>query len=188
MNHSNSSLKPFPYRRIGVIGTTGSGKSTLARELGKRLNIPIIELDSLHWEPGWREAPRDLTRQRMQILVRQEAFVVDGNYGFLRDIIWPRLQAVFWLDYPLPIILWQLLHRTVRRSVSQELLWGTNVERLWPQFFSKDSLFLWALNTYKKHKKVYEGLLSSTEYKHIKTFHLNNPNSTKEWLRNLNIR
>lgn len=178
-----NSIINFPYRRIAVVGTTGSGKSTLAETLAQRLNIPHIELDALSWEPNWIEAPREVTRQRIESFTRSEAWVADGNYGFCRDIIWSRLQAVVWLDYPLPVILWQLWWRTWRRVIKKELLWGTNYERLWPQFFSKDSLFLWALQTYKRRKRTYTDLLASPVYAHLKVFRFKSPRETGAWIR-----
>ena len=50
-------MSSFPYQRIVVIGTTSSGKSTLAARLANRLHMDFIELDALHWEPNWQEAP-----------------------------------------------------------------------------------------------------------------------------------
>jgi adenylate kinase family enzyme len=174
---------PAAIRRIAVVGTTGSGKSTLAENIAHHLHIPHFELDAFHWEPNWTEAPRDETRQRVEAFTRTEAWVTDGNYAFCRDIIWSRLQAVVWLDYPLALILWQLWWRTWRRVIKKELLWGTNYERLWPQFFSKDSLFLWALQTYKRRKRTYAALLSAPEYASLKVYHFKSPRETEAWLR-----
>jgi len=173
----------FPYRRICVVGTTGSGKSTLAENISHCLHIPHFELDAFHWEPNWTEAPREVTRQRVEAFTRTEAWVTDGNYSFCRDIIWSRTQALVWLDYPLALILWQLWRRTWRRVIKKELLWGTNYERLWPQFFSKDSLFLWALKTYWRHKKTTTTLLSTPEYAHLIVIHFKSRRETEAWLR-----
>src|SRR6478672_10266145 len=38
--------------RIAVIGGIGAGKSTLARELGARLELPVVHLDRLWWTDG----------------------------------------------------------------------------------------------------------------------------------------
>ena len=181
----NSYPDPLPtfIRRIAVVGTTGSGKSSLAVIIAHRLHIPHFELDAFHWEPNWTEAPRDVTRRRVEAFSLTEAWVTDGNYGFCRDIIWSRLQAVIWLDYPLVLILWRLWWRTWRRVTKKELLWGTNYERLWPQFLSKDSLFLWALQTYKLHKRTYAALLSSPEYASLKVYHFKSVRVTEAWLR-----
>ena len=54
---------PLP-RRIVVVGTSGSGKTTLAREVARRLALPHVEIDALHWGPNWTEPPVELFRQR----------------------------------------------------------------------------------------------------------------------------
>lgn len=177
----NTSIS-FPYRRIAVVGTTGTGKSTLAEIIAHRLHIPHFELDAFHWEPNWNEAPRDITRQRVEAFARTEAWVTDGNYGFCRDIIWSRVQAVIWLDYSLPLILWRLWWRTWKRVIKKELLWGTNYERFWHQFFSKNSLFLWAIQTYERRKRTYSDLTSSPDFAHLKVYHFKTPRQTKDWL------
>ncbi len=179
---ANSPLPPS-IRRIAVVGTTGSGKSTLAETLAQALQIPHYELDAFNWQPNWTEAPRELTRQRVEEFTRSEAWVTDGNYSYCRDIIWSRLEAVIWLDYPLGLILWRLWWRTWQRVIRKEFLWGTNYERLWPQFFSKDSLFLWALKTYKRRKGTYTALFSNPEYTHLKMYHFRSQRETDAWLR-----
>ena len=56
---------PFPNKRIVVVGTTSSGKSTLASQLAQKIGGDFIELDALHWEPNWVEAPEEIFRQRV---------------------------------------------------------------------------------------------------------------------------
>jgi adenylate kinase family enzyme len=176
-------LNKFPYLRIAVVGTTGSGKSTLAETIAQRLDAPYVELDALFWEPGWTETSREGMRRRVEEFTLKETWVTDGNYSFCRDLIWSRLQAVIWLDYSLPLILWRLWWRTWRRVIKKELLWGTNYERLWSQFFSRDSIFLWALQTYRRRKRTYTGLFASPEYAHLKVLHFKSPRETETWLR-----
>src|SRR5262245_15322132 len=67
--------------RISVVGTSGSGKTTFANKLAGILRIPHVELDALHWESDWVEAPRDVFRSRVREAVQADRWVVDGNYS-----------------------------------------------------------------------------------------------------------
>lgn len=40
-----------PEMRIAIIGNSGSGKSTLAKSLAKLAGAPLLDLDSVAWEP-----------------------------------------------------------------------------------------------------------------------------------------
>ena len=91
-------------RRIVVVGTTGSGKTTVAAELAKRLHAPHVELDALHWGPAWTEVPDDVFRERTLEAIARDSWVADGNYHQIRDILWPRADAILWLDYSFPVV------------------------------------------------------------------------------------
>ncbi|CAG0943910.1 partial gluconokinase, partial [Anaerolineae bacterium] len=94
-------------KRISVVGVTGSGKTTFARQLAQRLGYPHIEMDALHWEPNWVQAPWDVFRARVDLALHGDTWVIDGNYSRARDIVWERADAVIWLDYALPLVLWR---------------------------------------------------------------------------------
>ena len=179
---------PFPYHRIIVIGTTGSGKSTLAEKLARRLNLKFIELDALHWLPDWQHVTDEEFRLRVDEATRADSWVVAGNYGMARDISWPRAEAAIWLDYPLWTLFWRLWRRTWSRWWTKEFLWGTNYERLLPQFkiwSADDSLFHWMFKTYWRRKREYPRLLALPEYSHLILFHFKNPIETDKWIKSL---
>jgi adenylate kinase family enzyme len=178
----------FPYRRIIVVGSTGSGKSTLAERLASKLNLEPIELDALHWLPDWKHVSDDEFRNLVEVATRSESWVIAGNYSVARDISWPRAEAVIWLDYSLWTVFWRLWRRTWSRWWTKELLWGTNYERLGPQFkiwSAEDSLFTWLFKTYWKRKREYPVLLALPEYSHLKLFHFQNPKETNYWFQSL---
>lgn len=174
----------FPYQRVVVIGVTSSGKSTLAENLAKRFDLDFIELDALHWEPNWQEAPLEVFRCRVEQAIRAEKWAVAGNYHIVRDLIWPKAEAVIWLDYPFLTVLWQLTRRTFKRWWTQELLWGTNREPLLVhlKLWSQDSLFHWLFKTYWRRKREIPQLLSLPEHQHLKLIRFENPKETQKWL------
>src|SRR5918912_2264290 len=139
--------------KIAVVGTSGSGKTTVARELASRLGVPHVELDALFHGPNWTPTPVDEFRARVARAIEGDAFVVDGNYGAVRDIVWPRLELVVALDYPFPLIFAQLLRRTVTRAITREPLWNDNRESLRLSFASRDSILLWSLTTHRRRSR-----------------------------------
>ncbi len=168
-------------RRISVVGTIGSGKTTCARELSDRLGIPHIELDSLHWEANWVEAPDSVFRERVTQSLQNDSWVVDGNYHRVRDIVWGRADTVVWLDYSFGIMMSRLARRTVRRVFTHEKLWNGNQEHL-RSLFTPDSVFWWALKTYRRRRRDYPALLSQPENSHLTVVRLRSPRETKDWL------
>ncbi len=139
------------------------------------MNLPHIELDALHWGPNWTPTPRDEFRLQVADAVSAERWVVDGNYRSVREVIWPRVDTFVWLDYPLSIIIVRLLKRSIRRIVTREILWNDNRETVRGTFFSKDSLFLWAISFYRSHRREYRQLFSGPEYQHLTRIVLPNP-------------
>lgn len=174
----------FPYKRIAVVGATGSGKSTLARKLAEKLALDYIELDALQWGPNWTAVSSDTLREKVGQATLVPRWVCDGNYSITRDIIWPRAEALIWLDYRLSTIFWRLLWRTWRRWRTHEELWNVNHERLFDQFmlWSDRSLFLWLFKSYGQHKREYPHLFTRPEYRHLKVLHFKTPAETDVWL------
>lgn len=172
-------------QRIVVVGTTGSGKTTMAARLSDKLSIPHIEMDALNWGPNWQVRPPDVFQTAVDEATRGQAWVVDGNYSRAREIVWPRADTIVWLDYPLPSVLWRLWWRTLRRGVFREELWSGNRERLWTHFFTRESIFLWALQTYNRRRREYPELLARPEYAHLKLEHLHSPGMADAWLEQL---
>lgn len=180
-------MPPLPYKRIVIIGATSSGKSTLAEKLADQFNYDFIELDALHWEPNWAEAPLEVFRERVEKATQSPGWISAGNYHVVRDILWPKADAVIWLDYSFPRVFWQLTRRTFKRWWTQELLWGTNRESLWShlKLWSKESLFHWLAKTYWRRKREYPQLLDMPEHKHLKLIRFKHPKETEQWLKDL---
>lgn len=180
-------MPSFPYKRAVVIGVTSSGKSTLAERLARRFDLDFIELDALHWEPNWQEARLEVFRARVEKATEAEKWVTAGNYHVVRDLIWPKAEAVIWLDYSLGLVLWQMTRRSLKRWWTRELLWGTNYEPFWIhlKLWSTDSLYHWLFKTYWRRKREYPVLFSRPEHQHLKVIRFTHPSQTEEWLKSL---
>ena len=112
-------------RRVVVIGTTGSGKSTLAERLSEQTGLRVVELDALFWGRDWQGAPVELFRHRVERETRDDGWIVVGNYSQVRDLVWRPADTLVWIDLPLSVVMWRLLRRTIRRTMTKEDLWGT---------------------------------------------------------------
>ncbi|CAO5238095.1 putative adenylate kinase [Frankia sp. AgKG'84/4] len=134
-----------PVRRVLVVGVSGSGKSTLARRLAAALAVPHVELDALHHGPGW--VPRPAFAADVDAATSAPAWVVDGNYSAVQDLVWSRADAVVWLDPPRWLAEWRLIRRTAARLLLRRDLWNGNRER-WRDVPRADHPIRWS---WRKH-------------------------------------
>lgn len=100
-------------QRVMIIGPCGAGKSTLSFDLAKRLDLPLIHMDKLNWQPGWFDAGNERLRGLLAAEVARERWLIEGNYGSSMDLRLARADTVIYLDYPLPLCLWRLMRRIV---------------------------------------------------------------------------
>ena len=164
--------------RIAVVGTTCAGKTTVAKRLAELHGVPHVELDALHWGPGWSEPTADEFRARVGEALSVESWVADGAYhGKLGGLVLEKADLVVWLDPPLPTVLRRLGSRTVRRVRSGEELWGGNRETWRGAFLSRDSLFVWALTTHRPRRARYEERLAKYDLVRLRS-----DRETQEWL------
>jgi adenylate kinase family enzyme len=172
--------------RIVVVGDSGSGKSTVGTELSKQLGIQLVELDALHWEPGWVEADLDVFRKRVEDAVRADDWILVGNYRAQQShFSWPRAQTIIWLDLPLRITIPRLLARSFTRWRSGERIWGDNRERFWSQFkvwAPEESLVGWNLKTHSARQRDFEAAMQDPACAGIQFIRLRSPGEVERWL------
>ncbi|MEX9252219.1 shikimate kinase [Pseudenterobacter timonensis] len=157
--------------KINLVGTSGSGKSTLARRLAAELHLPYIEMDTLFWRPRWQGTPDDLFLAKVDAALNASSgWVLDGNYNRTRPVKWRDVDLVVWVDYGFWRTFRQAVGRAIKRAWTQQELWpGTgNRESFRQSFFSRDSILLWTIKTWRSNRARYEADMRDPRYAHIR--------------------
>ena len=173
------------HRRVIVIGTSGCGKTTFAKALAASQGSRYVELDDLFWAEGWTPKRQPQFIELARRAAQAERWVMDGDYSVARETIWPRATHVVWLNYPRSTVLMRVLRRTVWRVVSHQPLWHGNRESVGRAFFSRQSILVWAANTYDKNRHRYAKLRADKQYAHLVWAELRHPRDAVAYLRQL---
>jgi adenylate kinase family enzyme len=177
-------MAEMTWRRIAVYGTTGAGKTTAAARMGQILNLPVVELDSLFWEPNWTAATDDQFRAsiREALEAHSEGWICDGSYtSKAGDIVLPLVDAVVWLRLPFRIAYWRVVRRTIGRAWTGESLWGTNYES-WRQVLSRDSALVVAITRWSQQSVNIAAALNEIKHE-TQVVELRSPREVQEFLR-----
>ncbi len=170
------------FARVVVVGTSGSGKTTFARALAKRLAAPHVELDALHWLPGWTARDPSAFRTMVDDASSGARWVIDGNYSLTQDMLWSRASAIVWLDYAFALTLWRSLKRTLSRVITGETVCGDNRETWRIAFFSRRSILLWVTRTFPERRRRYGALFAQNAYPDAAKIHLKRPAQASSFL------
>jgi adenylate kinase family enzyme len=177
--------------RVAVLGTSGSGKTTFARRLAAAIGAPHIELDALNWQPGWRDLnshdPEEF-RRRVALAAAGEAWVSDGNYGRVRDLILARATHLVWLDYPRWLVMTRVFRRSLSRAMTGRELWpGTGNREQFSRWLDKEHPLRWAWDTYSERRRRYRALFEDPELTRIGKHCLRRPAEAEPLIRRLRL-
>ena len=173
--------------RIVVVGTSGSGKTTLAKALAAQLALPYIELDALNWQAGWRDLVRndpDEFVRRVALAVAADAWVVDGNYGLVREFVWRRATHLVWLDYDRAIVMYRVIRRSLVRAMLRTELWAGNRER-WLHMLGPSHPIRWAWSTWRRRRREFEERIGQRDYADLVVLRLRRPREAEKLIRQL---
>ncbi len=84
--------------KVLVLGCPGAGKSTFSVHLSQVLNLPVIHLDQLFWNPGWVQTDQAQFRNQVQSEVAKAKWVMDGNYSRSFDLRLSHADLIVVLD------------------------------------------------------------------------------------------
>ena len=168
-----------------MIGGSCTGKTTTSRQLAAILGVPHIELDALHHDAGWQEAPADVFEERVRaaLTTASDGWVADGNYhGKLGTAVLELADTVVWLDLPRWTALRRVLWRTTRRSITREELWNGNRESF-RNTFLRDSIVWWVITRHATHRKKWPPRLAPLT--HLDVVRLRSPREIRDWLQSI---
>jgi adenylate kinase family enzyme len=128
--------------------------------------------------------PTEVFRARVSEQVAQDSWIIDGNYGVVRDVIWSSADTIIWLDYPFLVMLQRLLSRSLFRMISRTPVCNGNLETF-ERVISRDSIIWWGISTYFSRKEKYGRLWESKELQETKLLRFTEPKQAADWLRQL---
>ncbi|PHM45081.1 ATPase AAA [Xenorhabdus mauleonii] len=101
--------------RICIIGPSNSGKSTLANAISRKCGLKAVHLDQLFHLPNtdWQARSRDEFISLHDMAIKEESWVIDGNYSKLLPQRLARATGVIFLDISTPASLFRYTYRTL---------------------------------------------------------------------------
>lgn len=150
--------------RVAIIGSSGAGKSILARRLGSRLAAPVVELDAINWQAGWRDlATHDPEAfvHRTRTAIAGERWVSDGGYRVVLPLILARATDVVWLDYSRAVVMRRVIGRSILRTLTRRELWpGTGNREEVRRWLNREHPIRWAWATLADRRLRYGALFA----------------------------
>lgn len=169
-------------RKIALFGPPATGKTTLARWLSVQLGHPHTDLDDLLFTPGGPLPLEEFRRQAGEI-TRRDEWIVEGNFSKLANVVWHRADVLVWLDFPLALIVYRIVRRSLRQLAGRDdsaqarrLTWST-------AFFSRRSLLRTAIRKYRTNRPRYARQVSETADLGVEVVRLRSPRDVQRWKR-----
>ena len=143
-------------KKIIVIGPSGAGKSVFSRKLGEILNLKVYHLDNIWWKSDKTHISRDEFDLRLQEIIENDEWIIDGDYSRTYEIRIKNADTVFFLNFPLDVCLMGASSRVGTKR--DDLPWVEN--EFDPEF--KEWIINWHNTTLPKVKDLID------KYKHEK--------------------
>lgn len=100
--------------RIVILGCGGSGKTHLANQLAALLELPLTHLDAEFYDSHWKPLPQNEFGELQRRLVKEQRWLLEGNYASTLPIRLERATTVIFLDLPAVACLAGIVQRRLR--------------------------------------------------------------------------
>ena len=159
--------------RIVIIGCPGSGKSTLSRQLHSKTGIPLYHLDNIWWKKDRSHICRDDFDNELQSIMKNDRWIIDGDYSRTYEIRFIHCDTVIFLDYDTDICL-----KGIKERLSTE-----RSDMPWIEDRLDKDLINQVNNYHKNNRVMIYNLIEKYKDKQILIF--SSRNETDEWISNL---
>ena len=147
-------------KKVIVIGCPGSGKSTFSRELQKITHLPLHHLDMMFWNPDKTTVDKETFLERLSAVMKDDEWIIDGNYQSTLEMRLSACDTVFFLDYPTEVCLDGIAER--RGKARDDIPWIETEE---------DGEFVEFITNFNVHQRpTLKALLEKYSDKRIFTF------------------
>ena len=124
--------------KIAVLGYSGSGKSTTTKYLGEFFDIPFLYMDTVYWAENWQERDREEALARVVGFMKQDDWVMDGNYSsLLQKERLEQADHIIFMNFSCWSCLWRVLKRYLknrnktRESIAEGCIEKIDLEFVW---------------------------------------------------------
>ena len=151
-------MKNNTMNKVIIIGCPGSGKSTFSKALHEKTGLPLYHLDMLYWNSDRTTVSKELFRERLQKVIEENQWIIDGNYGSTIEMRMIQCDTVILFDLPTEVCLQGVTERIGKERY--DLPWlETELDPEFRQFiedFPKDTLpYIYELiEKYKDEKRI----------------------------------
>ena len=168
-------------KKIMIIGCCGSGKSTLAKLLVRIIDLPLIHLDREYYKPNWEKPSKNEWGKKVQNLVIQDEWIMDGNYYNTMSIRMEQADTIIFLDFNRFLCTYRVIKRACSSKESVRSDMGKECqERLDMNFFH----YVWNFNKTMR-PRIYELL---KRYSKVNTIILKNGRDIKKFKNEIGIK
>ncbi|MFI9627068.1 adenylate kinase [Streptomyces sp. NPDC052042] len=168
-------------QKVALFGAPATGKTTLAARLASELGFRHTDLDDLLFTFDGALPLAEFRRQAAEI-TSGDAWIVEGNFSKLADVVWHRADVLVWLDFPLSLIVSRIVRRSLRQLTGREdsaqarrLTWGR-------AFFGRRSLLRSAVRKYRNNRPRYVRQVDETAALGVEVVRLRSPREVERWM------
>jgi len=108
-----------------IIGNGGGGKTTLALHVAERTGLPLTEVDTIQFQPGWQRTPEQDVQTALHAVHESDRWLIDGFGPW--DSIEERASladTIIFVDHPIWIHFWWACERQMAAAVGQQRVGG----------------------------------------------------------------